>query len=121
MLVELYTQLRINAKAAANLKLLFDVQLHRHDFQAAEHTLSLLDKLVEAAQAAYQHQQITFALMNDEQPDEEKILLHIRKSVQGFLQGNDNRILQKFLSTLEALNPTYAIEAYRYVQDDQKS
>ena len=120
ILIELYTHLRINSKATANLKQLFEVQLHRHDFVAAEQTLATLDSLLDNAQTAAQHQQITFALIHDEFHDQAQVLRHVKASVSGFLQGNDNRALQKFLSTLEALNPSYAIEAYRCAQEDQK-
>ena len=120
-LIELYTQLRINSKVIANLKLLFEVQLHKHEFVEAQHTIDLLDSLLDMAQTAFQHQQITFALMTDELHDQEQVLKHIQAAVAGFLQGDDNRALQKFLSTLEALNPSYAIEAYRCAQEDQKS
>ena len=119
-LIELYSLLRIDSKVAANLKLLFEVQLQRHDFGASEQTLNLLDSLFDSTQTAYQHQQITYALMADQLHDPQEVLRHIKASVVGFLQGDDSRALQKFLSTLEALNPSYAIEAYRVAQEDQK-
>jgi len=121
ILIELYTQLNINSKVVANLKQLFEVQLHRHDFKAAEQTLALLDNLIDVSQICCQHEQITFALMQQDCRDQEKILLHIKAAVDGFLQSDDNRALQKFLSTLEGLNPSYAIEACRFAQDDQKA
>jgi hypothetical protein len=119
-MVELYTHLGINSKVVFNLKQLFEVQLHRHDFVASEDTLKLLDSLLDKAQTASSHQQITYALMADELHDKEKVLQHIKTAVLGFLQGDDNRALQKFLSTLEALNQDYANEAYRFAQDDKK-
>ena len=119
-LIDLYTQLRINSKVAANLKLLFEVQLHSHDFEGAEQTLTVLDTVLDAGQIAAQHEQITFALMHQEYHHQDQVLRHIKASVIGFLQGNNNRALQKFLSTLEALNPSYAVEAYRFAQEDPK-
>lgn len=116
-LIELYTLLRITTKVTVNLKQLFEVQLHGHDFGAAENTLTLLDNVQNSAQNASCHQQITFALMADELHDKKQVLGHIKKAVQGFLQGDDNRALQKFLSTLEAMNQDYAKEAYTYTQE----
>ena len=120
-MVELYTQLRITTKVAAYLTQLFESQLHAHDFGAAENTLMLLDNVQESALTASCHQQITFALMADELHDEQQVLGHIKKAVRGFLQGDDNRALQKFLSTMEALNADYAKKAYGYTQDDKNA
>lgn len=119
MLVELYTQLNITSKVVINLKQLFEVQLHRHDFEAAENTLNLLDNLLDKAQTASSHQQIAYALMADELHDKDQVLQHIKIAVTGFLQGDDNRELQKFMATLEALNPDYAKQAYNFTQVDK--
>lgn len=119
-LVELYTLLHMDAKAVVNLKLLFEARLHRHDFEAAEQTMCLLDGLLDKAQTAMQHQQMTFALMADELHDKNQVLQHIYAAVAGFLQGDDNRALQKFVSTLEVLNPDYAVEAYRFAQESSQ-
>ena len=100
--------MRINSKVAQNLKQLFEVQLHRHDFNAAEQTLDALDLMVNESQTAHEHQQMAFAIMRNELHNPEQALMHIKKAVKGFLKGDDNRALQKFLSTLEALNPSYA-------------
>ncbi len=120
-LIELYTQLRINSKVTTNLKLLFEVQLHKLDFEMAEQTLSELDSCASQSQTAHQHQQISFALMHDHYHNQDQVLKHIKAAVCGFLQGDDNRALQKFLSSLEALNPSYAIDACKYAQEESKN
>jgi tetratricopeptide (TPR) repeat protein len=117
-LIELYTLLHITTKVVVYLKQLFEAQLHGHDFGAAEDTLISLDNVQDSAQNASCHQQITFALIADELHDKKQVLSHIKRAVQGFLRGDDNRALQKFLSTLEAMDQDYAKEAYRYAQED---
>ena len=86
-LIELYTFLQLDSKVAVNLKLLFEVQLQRHDFGASEQTLNRLDSLFDSTQTAYQHQQITYALMADQLHDPQEVLRHIKTSVVGFCKG----------------------------------
>lgn len=118
MVVELYQKNNMNAKTAQNFKLLFEGLLRKNDIDGSLQALESLDLLLSPSQTAFEHQQIAFAIMRDELHDPEQALEHIKKAVKGFLQGDDNRALQKFLSTLEALNPSYAIEAHSYAQDD---
>jgi len=115
-LVELYAQLRITSKQVTNLKQLFEVQLHCHDFAAAEDTLNTLDGLLDNTQTAGLHQQITYALIAEAHHDKNQVLKHLKAAITGFLHGDDNRALQKFLPTLEALNAAYAQEACQFVQ-----
>lgn len=121
IVIDLYGQLRISSKVVVNLKQLFEMQLYRHDFNSAEKTLDMLTNFCNETQLACAHQQIALALMRDEKHDQDQVLRHIKTAIEGFLHGDDSRALQKFLSTLEALNPSYAIEAYRFAQDDQKN
>lgn len=119
-LIELYTHLQFDSKIVVNLKVLFEAQLLRHDFTAADNTLAMLDNLLDHTQTACWHQQITFALMHDELHDKEQVLRHIKAAVTGFLQGDDSRALQKFLSTLEGLNSSYATEAYSIAEGNSR-
>lgn len=117
-LVDLYQKVNMQAKTIQNLKLLFEGLLRKHDFEGCQAALNMLDSMTDARATAYEHQQMAFALVRDELHDPEQALLHIKNAVHGFLQGDDNRALQKFLATLEALNPSYASQAHDYAQTD---
>ena len=119
-LIDLYKLLHISPKIAFNLKQLFEDQLHHHDFTGAEDTLNQLDELLDKAYTASCHERMTYALMTDELHDAKQALCHIKAAILGFLSGDDNRALQKFLSTLEALKAEYAQQAYDFVQADKK-
>lgn len=110
-IVDLYQKINMPDKTIANLRLLFEGLLRKNDFEDSQQALDKLDSMVQADQTAYEHQQMACALMRDQLHDPEQVLKHITCAVKGFLLGNDSRALQKFLSTLEALNTTYAQHA----------
>jgi tetratricopeptide (TPR) repeat protein len=110
-IVELYTALRVESKVICNLKLLFEEYVHRHEFADAQKVLTLLDELLQPEYTAYQHQQISFALIQDPDHDRAQLREHIKAAIAGFIQSDDTRALQKFLSALEMVNKEYAQEA----------
>ncbi len=117
-IVELYTVLRIESKVIANLKLLFEESVHKHEFDAAQETLVLLDNVLESKYTACLHQQISFALLQNPEHDTAQVKAHIKAAVLGFIQSDDNRALQKFLSSLEIINKEYACDAYQIAGKD---
>jgi tetratricopeptide (TPR) repeat protein len=115
VIADLYQKINMKEKAIQNLKVLFEGLLRKNDIAESLRILTVLDSLLRSGQAAHEHQQMVFALMRDGAHEQEQVIEHIKIAVKGFLQSDDNRALQKFLATLEALNPSYAADAHNYV------
>ena len=63
------------------------------------------------------HEQMVFALLKDKESLPEKIVLHIKKAIEGFMQHNKTKELQQFLSKLQVVHENYYQEAIRYIKE----
>ncbi len=118
-LVELYERLGITSKVASNLRHLCTALMQGQDLEQAERMLEQLDTVVTCKQTAHEHEQIAYALIRSDCPDENRVLGHIRAAISGFLDGDDSRALQKFMSALTALSTDYAAHAHRLIEVDE--
>lgn len=116
-LIHLYETAKISSKTIVHVRALFQMMMQNQKLDAAADALKLLDSLVTPDQSVQEHQQLVFALIRDERP-KYKVLEHLRAAVHGLMIADDMRALQKFLSTLEALDATYRNEANILLQKD---
>lgn len=117
VLVEVYKQMKLPLKAAFHVRSLFGLAMKNADMQNGHDLLQELDSLEPLMATAVLHQQYVYALLNDKQHSVPHILEHIKKTIEGFFMAGDKKALNRFLATLEALEPTYYEQAQAYIAE----
>lgn len=115
VLVEIYKKMNLLLKASQHARSLFALLLKQADMVAGNDLLQTLDQLEPLSATAPLHQQYVYALLQDKNHARALVLEHIKKAVDGFFMAGDSKALQRFVSTLEALEPAYYEQAQIFV------
>lgn len=116
-LIDLYQKLNIAPKIVQNITLLFNRALKNHNLDKAIELMEQLDNRLSSDETAQWHQRLACALLKDGSVSHDVIMTHIKKAIDGFFQKNDTQVLHMFLSSLEALNSAYYLEACQYMEE----
>ena len=81
-----------------------------------ENLIELYDQLSLEAKVISSHERMVFALLKTKDASHEKIIDHMHKAIDGFVQHNKTKELQQFLSKLQAVHDTYYHEAIGYIK-----
>jgi len=119
-LVFIYKELGLKHKAAPWLYYLITKNLAEHALDKAVHNVKQLEVLKEQHCAAQGHERIVWELLNNDHVQIRKVMLHIKKTVDGFIDTHQNQALQKFLSRLKAIHDDCYKKACVYMEDDSK-
>lgn len=116
-LIGIYRQLQDATKMCEHLTSLFRLYMLKNQISQAQSILEELDSLTAANHVAELHQQMLFALIRDENHSKEMAYTHLKAAIQGFAHNENPHALQRFLSSLEALNEQYAMDAHILIQE----
>lgn len=115
-LIRLYGLLNFTTKKVHCLKKLFPVLLRSGQLDTADGVLKQLDSALLITETTHEREQLVFALIR-ENKSRNSILDHLHTLIDAFLQRDDTNDLQRFVSTLEALNAEYHQEACSLLHD----
>lgn len=115
-LVELYAALDDTNHAAMHLIQLFEVMIEKKKWEEIHDLTSRLDTMLEVSAVAKMHRNLVFALVDEDNIPQERVVGYIKKTIDLFLaSGNDSK-LQRFLSELKARNEWYHQQASSHMK-----
>ena len=118
-LIKLYKQLSISSKVATFLERLFDYALEQYNSDDACDALNQLDNIEDAAEHINLHECFIRLLLKQKEPSKELIIKHGKKVIDALITA-DETSLQKFLTTVDAMNGDCYLELCEYLEDSQK-
>jgi len=118
-LIKLYKQLSISSKVATFLERLFDYALEQYNSDDARDALNQLDNIEDAAEHINLHERFIRLLLKQKEPSKELIIKHGKKVIDALITA-DETSLQKFLTTVDAMNGDCYLELCKYLEDSQK-
>ena len=115
-LIETYRQLHNNIKVIEHSIALFKLYVLKNSISQAEEILEELDTTTGIQNTAELHQHILFALIRDKNHSYDTAHKHLYAAIQGFANNSNTHLLQRLLSSLEALNTLYVHDARALLQ-----
>jgi len=119
-LISIYKELDLTHKAAQWLYYVLMKHIDDKTLDKAIRVIDQLEHLDEPHWAAQAHAQVIWALLDCDHVQTKKVMIHIKKAIDGYITVHSNRDLQKLLSQLKALHTDFYKKACEYMEDDSK-
>jgi len=119
-LIKLYKLLSITSKVATFLERLFDSSTEQNDCDGACDALEQLDNIKDAAEHVDLHQRVIRLLLKQKEPSKELIVKHGKKVIDVLATSDNETSLQKFLTTIDAMNGDCYLELCEYLENSTK-
>ncbi|PKN03583.1 hypothetical protein CVU75_01440, partial [Candidatus Dependentiae bacterium HGW-Dependentiae-1] len=120
-LIQLYLAMGSPAKVMQHAIILIEVAGAQKEVSRMRELVRCLEAVLEPAPCAQLYQYFTLALLKQDEPPHELIVVAMKKAIDLLLMHNQSKALQQFLSQLQAINSRYYQQACRFIQDDKDS
>lgn len=118
-LIQLYVAMEQPVKAYSHAITLLEVASVNKEISRMRDVVQQLENVLDPALRAQLYQHFTLALLKQDEPAHELVLVSMKKAIDLLLIHNQSRTLQQFLSQIQAMNQRYYQQACIFIEDDK--
>ncbi len=118
-LIQLYVAMGQPIKALSHTFTFLEVAAANKEVSRMRDVVQQLEQVLEPEPRAQLYQQFTIALLKQDAPSHELVLVSMKKAIDLLLMHNQSRALQQFLSQIQAMNQRYYQQACIFIENDK--
>lgn len=115
-IIQLYEVLNISSRLVTHLDCLCQIFIDNEEFEQLEFLMNEWESKIDQHHGAQLYKKITLELIK-KKSSAHIVRLYLKKTIDYLLASKNSPLLQKFLSTIEALHDEYYFEATAHIQE----